>query len=75
MNMISREQIYYDIDDERLNQDRQWGGTEVDKTRSSDDWFTYIRKQVNSGILNKEEAKSRLVKVAALAVAALENLD
>lgn len=75
MNMISREQIYCDIEHERYNQDQQWGGTEVDKTRSSDDWFIYIRKQVNSGILNKEEAKSRLVKVAALAVAALEVLE
>lgn len=63
---------------ERATQDKQWGGAEHDNVHSFHDWAEYIEHQLVKG---REEAGTegaqesfydRMVKVAALALAALE---
>jgi len=81
-----RERIIDAIDFERLRQDEQWGGPEHDDKHEFMDWFVFIDKQFTRGIdaqdicFDSEESKrayikDKLVKIAALAVAALESMD
>lgn len=67
------------IVDERVRQDQQWGGWEADDTRAPEDWEGFILYQM-SGCFQTEECppaqyRERLVKVAALAVAAIQSHD
>lgn len=67
------------IQDERSKQDLEWGGADHDDLHTTADWFQYIDKQRMLGhvaALNGQEplCTQRLVKVAALAIAALESL-
>ncbi len=61
---------------ERINQDEQWGGRQHDQAHAIDEWCEYITKQVGRARSSStdEQVKSRLVKIAALALAALESL-
>lgn len=76
-------QVYDDIKDERRRQDTQWGGPEHDDRHAIDEWLDFIQKQLNEAeaLIGADEPdgdmqfRSRLVKVAALAVAAVESLD
>ncbi len=63
--------------DERLMQDTQWGGPEHDDQHTYFDWRTFIYKQLTNGSMTMNEAEQRrcLIKVAALAVAAVESMD
>lgn len=80
-----RRDVFMEIHAERLTQDAQWGGSEHDDRHPPEDWLDFIRKQVDAAdslIGNGEEFESgdaiyrqRMVKVAALAVAAIETLD
>lgn len=75
-------QIFQEIAAERERQDFQWGGEGHDDTHDERDWLLYIRKQMArawraapfTGVL-MTDYRSRLVKIAALAVAALESFD
>jgi len=58
---------------ERRMQDRQWGGAEHDDQHSNFDWFRFIDYQW--GRMNNENRRECLIKIAALAVAAVESLD
>jgi hypothetical protein len=66
---------------ERKRQDMQWGGPEHDDTHETSDWIDYMAHQVerttpHTGTV--EQAKSdreMFIKIAALAVAAVESLD
>lgn len=69
-----RLKIYLEITDERLRQDAKWGGAEHDDGHSLHDWLDQIEYQHEQAWYN-EEPRTRLVKIAALAVAALESLD
>lgn len=62
--------------EERKRQDDQWGGIEHDQHHHMYDWTTYIEKQLNClrNGTSQEEYKERLVKIAALSVAALETI-
>jgi hypothetical protein len=67
---------------ERKRQDMQWGGPEHDDTHSLFDWDDYIEHQLNKilfleeGSVDREKvARDALIKVAALAVAAVESID
>lgn len=82
----AKEQIFFDIVAERLRQNEQWGGPTVDDTRTADQWLAYINAQKykaihetlsdsNDEIVDPEGYRARLVKIAALAVAALESFD
>lgn len=76
------------ICEERVRQDKQWGGRAHDDTHSQQDWLHFIYHQV--GVAGAEISvpdptrhvddvtaayRSRLVKVAALALAAIESTD
>lgn len=77
--------IFQEIAIERERQDNQWGGPEHDDTRLYFDWFTFIRGQIRRytpqskdlpKISDRVKAiRSRLVKIAALAVAGIESID
>lgn len=64
---------FYDVIQERSQQDAQWGGPEHDDKHDAADFAEYIRIQL--GRMTEDECRVRLVKVAALAVAAIESLD
>jgi len=72
---MTREQIFTDINDERAYQNTKWG-TEFDKKNTANDWATYIMwylsKATSEYPLNQTVFRKNMIKVAALAVAALE---
>lgn len=68
------------ISTERLAQDKQWGGAEHDDQHRSADWATYVSKQTKPiremssfSPASAEEFEERMVKVAALAIAAIQS--
>jgi hypothetical protein len=70
--------VITDISKERVQQDEQWGGPEHDDQHTLDDWERFIILQLNLMQLSVPTGRTprdRLVKVAALAVAAIESLD
>jgi len=72
-----RMRIFESIEAERVKQDKQWGGLSHDVDHDIDDWTRYIEKQLGNIKKSKssKEHRERLVKIAALAVAALESLE
>lgn len=65
---------------ERMAQDEQWGGEQHDDEHNMDDWLRFIRYQeamaVQASIrADQHEFRDRMIKVAALALAALESID
>jgi hypothetical protein len=79
---MERSEVYHRIDQEREYQIQRWedGRRVGDKSDSEKDlgtWIIYIEDQLNKAKselyhLREEEAKARLRKIAALAVAAME---
>jgi hypothetical protein len=68
-------EIFAEIADERARQDRQWGGAAHDDEHSDADWYSYIRYQgeyVHDQII-PTAFEERMIKIAALAVAAVES--
>lgn len=77
--------VIVDVEEERRKQDAQWGGPECDDQRLDADWCRYIHHQIRK-ILEAPalyhldvdavlaESRSRFVKIAALAVAAIESI-
>ena len=62
-------QFIIEVLGERVLQDNQWGGTAHDDLHNHKDWRSYIRYQLRAdGPFEK-----RLIKVAALAMAAFES--
>lgn len=71
---IGNAAIFDAISKERAKQDMQWGGPAHDDQHDTRDWIAYIRKQLNFAELSTAEGfRERMMKVAALAVAALES--
>lgn len=76
-----REEILRDIQVEQQYQDAKWG-TAFDDKNTLNDWVAYIARYLGKvdapayglGTLNLAEVQKQLVKVAALAVAAIETL-
>ena len=74
---MNRQEIFNKIDEERTYQENKWG-VEFDDQNTINDWVTYINQyashaaRMNVGVDHVEE---NLIKVAALAVAALEAID
>lgn len=56
---------------ERGRQNKQWGGAEHDDEHGPDEFLGFIRRQVSKD----GDVRERLIKIAALAVAAIESLD
>lgn len=59
---------------ERARQDKQWGGAEHDDTHDVIDWARFMDYQLNQMVMFPDTARERLIKVAALALAAAESL-
>ena len=72
---MAKSKIYKEITKERKAQDKKWGGKKHDASHTPDDWNMFIAKQVGRFYRNKKQARSRFVKIAALAVAAIESID
>jgi hypothetical protein len=73
-------EIFNEITEERSRQDQQWGGSEHDDTHDSLDFTMFIQLQAlkhnRAFVRNKHiECRERLIKIAALAVAAVESMD
>jgi hypothetical protein len=77
----ARRDIFEEIDDERQYQDEVIGGPVNDDQQREADWVRYIQDYATgTGISDKPEKgprsfRERMVKVAALAVAAVESRD
>jgi len=76
---ISASAIYTEVALERMAQDAQWGGPEHDDKYASDDFARYITRQLNKMVPSSEnpltDPRGRFIKIAALAVAAVESRD
>lgn len=72
--MLNRKTIYDEIDNEREYQDKKWGGTSFDDAQTEQQWIEYI-KQYAIGQRGSNNFRERMIKVAALAVAAIESYD
>jgi hypothetical protein len=72
---MSIEPIINEIRRERAQQDRQWGGPDHDDEHSPSDWMHFIEAQITKFRATDENARERLIKIGALAVAAIESLD
>ncbi len=71
-------EVFEEIIKERARQDEEWGGSEHDDEHEPLDWVRFIRKQCrivenppDRGIVGGYE--SRMIKIAALALAAVES--
>jgi hypothetical protein len=76
-----RENIYDEISAERDYQDRQWGGPAHDDKHGSHDWVAYLNVYLGNAVKADKWAfdaklyRKAMIKVAALAVAAVEWVD
>lgn len=74
---MSRGEIFGQIESERAYQDGKWGHAFDDKN-TINDWSVYIGRYVsraNADKLAPDGQRTALIKVAALAVAAIETFD
>lgn len=86
---MDREAIFAKVVDmiaeERARQDQQWGGPAQDDKHEPLEWMEYIGQQLEKFAKNlivrgepycdTPDARQRFVKVAALAIAALESFE
>ena len=74
----NRECIFSEIDKERENQDKKWGGNAHDDEHEPFDFSAFIHKH-NSRIqvtnTDYDISRKHLLRVAALAVAGIESID
>jgi hypothetical protein len=75
---MERQQIFDAISKERAYQDVLWGPT-FDDYNTADDWATFITYYVTRSLVSKKFDQDKfvvdLIKVAALAVAAIETCN
>jgi len=74
MDEDPKEGILTEVAEERDRQDEKWGGPEHDDLHSVRDWIGYIRDH-NKQALDVGEFRQQMIRVAALAVAAVESYD
>ena len=69
--------ILKEIVAERVNQDRKWGGPEHDDEHRPEEWAAFIVDHAAKAGIHEDprEFRRRMVRVAALAVAAIESRD
>lgn len=70
--------IYEEVHDERVAQDKKWGGAERDDTNTSYHWLAYLTKHSGRAVTNPWDRalfRQQMIRVAALAVAAVEWCD
>lgn len=77
--MATKIEICQEILDERARQDLQWGGAEHDDQHHVETWTDLINTQLlnadECGETDQAGSRERFIKIAALAVAAIESLD
>lgn len=86
--MIQTQRILAEIDEERFEQDKKWGGPEADDRLQPRDWASRIEHHVQRGLYKWNKAietnprdpalmdyRKELIRIAALAVAATEAFD
>jgi hypothetical protein len=73
--LTNQDEILLAVAIERNNQDQQWGGPEHDDKYSSLDFTAYIGRQVHKMYGDPASDRDRFIKIAALAVAAIESID
>lgn len=80
MAISPRTNVIASVLQERAAQDRQWGGEEHDDEHTAPQWLQIIGRHLakargTSRKVVRADYRSRLVKVAALCVAAIEAID
>jgi hypothetical protein len=76
--VLRRLDLYGEIKAERERQDAKWGGAKHDDTHTNFDWIVYLTKHVGKAVswpFDKSRFRTQMVRVAALAVAAIEWAD
>ena len=71
---MKREDVFVEIENERLYQDSKWG-KEFDDKNTPNDWIAYITIYLGKAVTfpwNRDVFRKAILKVAALAVAILE---
>jgi hypothetical protein len=75
--MSKRDLLLNEIVRERDSQDEEWGGPDHDDSHDRADWVRFIEKQCRlaqtAASRPLDDYESRMVKIAALAVAAVES--
>lgn len=72
---MSNESILHEIYTERRKQDEQWGGAHHDDQHGWYDWIRLMEMQAFKMSDGCADMRERFVKMAALAVAAVESID
>lgn len=72
---ISRNSIWFEILRERLFQDEKWGGEFHDDQHTEQEWISFIKKHSVRADLDGYDFREQMIKVAALAFAAIESHD
>jgi len=73
--MSNRTDIFFHIDAERVYQDSKWG-LAFDDDNTVNDWVAYIAQYAGNAIADDPQTQRKmLLKVATLAVAALEAFE
>ena len=74
-----QEKVLQEIKEERARQDKLWGGPKHDDEHEISNWTLFIRSQLNrmssESFLPYGSDRKRFIKIAALAVAAIESGD
>lgn len=71
---MTRQEVFEAIETERAYQVGKWG-SEFDSKNTPNDWVTYITKYLGQSVtmpFDSERFRTQILKVATLAVAALE---
>jgi hypothetical protein len=72
---VDRSLIFSEVNDERERQDAKWGGPEHDDENTVNDWCEYIVTHSRMGRKGGSWFRTKMVHVAALAIAAIESFD
>jgi hypothetical protein len=76
MNEEGKIKAFAAVLNERRYQDEKWGGPEHDDTETEENWQKYITEYANAqGRSESYDFRKRMVKIAALALAAIESVD
>lgn len=72
---MTQASIIAEILAERARQDKQWGGSKHDDEHVAGEWLEFIANQAEKMAYIPTDARMRFIKIAALAIAAIESID